>query len=136
MKMYLCLIIDQMTGNELAEYELESSNESFAKYKAEVKFKRAQKYPPNFRDTNSGKLSAALLESMTMTNNTTKLEASTGREASECSDLLSGVIHNLEYAAFNLCKKTDDDVKPGVIDSTCPETSLFIAIRQLKQIAR
>jgi len=46
---------------------------------------------------------------------------------------INRIIHNLEYAAFNLCEKTDDDIEQGVIDSTCPETSLFIAIRELKQ---
>jgi hypothetical protein len=46
---------------------------------------------------------------------------------------LHRIIHNLEYAAFNLCEKTDSDVEQGVIESTCPETSLLLAIRELKQ---
>ena len=56
--------------------------------------------------------------------------------SSDFTGLLSGVINDLEYAAFNLCEKTDDDVHPGVVESTCPEVTLFLAIRKLKQVAR
>jgi hypothetical protein len=57
-------------------------------------------------------------------------------EVSESStnDLLCSVISDLEYAAFNLCEKTDDDVGETVIESTCPEATLFIAMRKLKQM--
>ena len=54
---------------------------------------------------------------------------------SAMSDLLPGIIHDLEYAAFNLCEKTDCDIPPGVIESTCPEVTLLLAIRRLKQVA-
>lgn len=47
---------------------------------------------------------------------------------------LDSIIHNLEYASFNLCEKSDDDIELGITDSTCPETSLFIAIRKLNEI--
>jgi len=51
------------------------------------------------------------------------------------SDLLAGIIHNLEYAAYNLCgEKKYIDLQSGITDSTCPEESLLIAIRDLKTI--
>lgn len=51
-----------------------------------------------------------------------------------CSHLLFGIIENLEYAAYNLCDKSDSEIEEGVFESTCPETTLFLAIRALKEI--
>lgn len=42
----------------------------------------------------------------------------------------------MEYAAHNLCEKTNDDIDCRVVDSTCPEISLFLAIRELKEIEK
>ncbi len=42
--------------------------------------------------------------------------------------------YDLEYAAFNLCEKSDSDVGKGVIESTCPETTLLLAIRNLSEV--
>jgi hypothetical protein len=48
--------------------------------------------------------------------------------------VMRGIIHDLEYAAYNLCEKTDSDVERGVIESTCPEASLLLSIRRLKEM--
>ncbi len=39
---------------------------------------------------------------------------------------------DLEYSAFNLCDIKIEDLEEGIIESTCPETTLLIAIRNLK----
>lgn len=45
---------------------------------------------------------------------------------------------NIEYAAFNLCENTDLTIrsKGKIVESTCPETSLLIAIRDLKEVSQ
>jgi hypothetical protein len=68
--------------------------------------------------------------------NNKKTKEAEARLASDYSDLLAGILYNLEYAAYNLC----DDIKytdlpKGITDSTGPEESLLIAIRDLKAIA-
>ncbi|WP_020208998.1 hypothetical protein [Gilvimarinus chinensis] len=47
---------------------------------------------------------------------------------------ISTEIHNLEYAAFNLCESVDEAEIKNVVESTCPERSLRIAIRNIKSV--
>ena len=51
-------------------------------------------------------------------------------------ELLSAISAELEYVAFNLCDKSDDEIEQGIVESTCAETTLFIAIRKLKAMSR
>lgn len=53
----------------------------------------------------------------------------------ELENTISQSLGNMEYAAFNLCENTDLTTrsKDRVVESTCPETSLLIAIRDLKE---
>lgn len=45
---------------------------------------------------------------------------------------------NIEYAAFNLCETMDllSSGKGRVVESSCPEKSLLIAIRDLKEVTQ
>jgi len=45
---------------------------------------------------------------------------------------IEAALTHLEYAAFNLCSVSEIDIK-SIVDSTCPEKSLLIGIRDLKQ---
>lgn len=47
---------------------------------------------------------------------------------------LSHILSELEYAAFNLCTNTTEASAERIIESTCPEVSLWIAIRDLKSL--
>ena len=59
-----------------------------------------------------------------------------GVQPSDCNDSLAGIIHNLEYAAYNLLDgKKYTDLPPGIMESTGASESLLIAIRDLKRIA-
>jgi hypothetical protein len=46
------------------------------------------------------------------------------------------IMYDLEYAAYNLCTKTDSDVGRGVIESTCPEATLLLAIRRFSDLCK
>lgn len=55
----------------------------------------------------------------------------------DCLKKLSGIILDLEYAAYNLLDgKKDTDLPEGVVESTSAETSLLIAIRDLKLLEK
>ena len=54
---------------------------------------------------------------------------------SELNGVLCPIIGNMEYAAYNLCEGTESELEAGIIESTCPERSLFIALRELKKLA-
>lgn len=45
------------------------------------------------------------------------------------------LLGDLEYAAHNLCDETEDDVS-RVIESTCPERTLLIAIRDMRALMK
>jgi glutaredoxin 2 len=46
---YLCMVIDRYSGKDLAEFEVDASNEYFAKHKARSLFEERQKYQPRLR---------------------------------------------------------------------------------------
>lgn len=49
---------------------------------------------------------------------------------------MNKIINDLEYAAFNLCNgKKYTDIPDTLIESTGPEDSLLIAIRELKKLS-
>lgn len=53
----------------------------------------------------------------------------------ELENTIKQSLDNIEYAAFNLCETVDlaSRCKGRVVESTCPETSLLIAIRDMKE---
>jgi hypothetical protein len=53
----------------------------------------------------------------------------------DCVEDMRNIICELEYSAYNLCEKTDEDVNKNTVDSTCPESTMFIAMRRLSLIA-
>ena len=72
-----------------------------------------------------------------------KIEASSVRVDLPCSIAdgssvvaIARILFNLEYAAYNLCGKTVDDLPLGISESTGADDSLLIAIRDLKEIER
>ena len=53
----------------------------------------------------------------------------------ELNTLLAGIIHNLEYSAYNLLNgKKYTDLPEGITESTGADESLLIAIRDLKEL--
>lgn len=54
----------------------------------------------------------------------------------ELENTIKQSLDNIEYAAFNLCETVDlaSQCIGRVVESTCPETSLFIAIRDMKEV--
>lgn len=58
------------------------------------------------------------------------------RAVAELKREVHRAIGNMEYAAFNLCESMNLDSKNGgrTVETTCPEKSLLIAIRDLKEV--
>ena len=58
------------------------------------------------------------------------------QEQEEWKAIIQSAIGNMEYAAYNLCDNPDQSIIKikgyYVTESTCPERSLLIAIRDLK----
>ncbi|MFM1346601.1 hypothetical protein WFP14_08530 [Yersinia proxima] len=50
-------------------------------------------------------------------------------------DVAIDAANNIAYAIFNLSDKTLSDLKPGIIDTTCPTGSALIAERNLREFA-
>jgi hypothetical protein len=51
----------------------------------------------------------------------------------QLTQLLSGALYDLEYAAFNLCEtRKEEELDERIVESTCPEASLLLAIRKIK----
>jgi hypothetical protein len=71
------------------------------------------------------------------------MENSKGEIPSKCeqssntnyNDVLCDIINNIDYAAYNLCDMSESELEGGITESTCPEKSLFIALRELKKLA-
>lgn len=53
-------------------------------------------------------------------------------EVEEQRTIMSRAANDIAYAIFNLSDKKLDDLKPGIIESTCPTDTALIAERELR----
>lgn len=54
-------------------------------------------------------------------------------QAEEQRAVMSRAANDIAYAIFNLSDKTLNDLKPGIIESTCPTDTALIAERELRK---
>ncbi|WP_226968385.1 hypothetical protein [Yersinia frederiksenii] len=54
---------------------------------------------------------------------------------SDAREVAIDAANSIAYAIFNLSDKTLSDLKPGIIDTTCPTGSALIAERNLREFA-
>lgn len=54
-------------------------------------------------------------------------------QAEDQRAVMSRAANDIAYAIFNLSDKTLNDLKPGIIESTCPTDTALIAERELRK---
>ncbi|CFR18121.1 hypothetical protein [Yersinia frederiksenii] len=67
--------------------------------------------------------------------NVQQLVAENATLKSDAREVAIDAANSIAYAIFNLSDKTLNDLKPGIIDTTCPTGSALIAERNLREFA-